>query len=156
MQRATKKEIPKEKFSQETQYRKEYAPPKNLAQCADAYYQLREQRLAAEKEAKILQEKEAACRDYLINNLPKAQASGIAGKVCRVTVENKAVASVVDWSVEAGVWGFVLKNIKKNPGLSGLFQRRINETMIKEYWNEGRDIPGVARLDVPVLRVSKL
>lgn len=132
---------------------KKFAPPKNLAQCADMYYQKREARLALERQAAVLQSEESACREHLINSLPKSEASGIAGKVCRVAVENKPVYQVKDWEA---VWGFLIKNVKKMPGLTGLLQRRINEGMVREMAENGTKIPGVEALDVPVLRVNKL
>jgi hypothetical protein len=136
--------------------KKAFAPPKNLAQCADMFYSKREERLALERQAAIIQAEENACREQLINNLPKSEASGIAGKLCRVAVENKAVATVKDWSVESGVWGYIIKNIKKTPGVTGMLQRRVNEAMIKELKENGVNVPGVEFMDVPVLRVNKL
>jgi hypothetical protein len=132
---------------------KEYKPPKNLAQCADEYYRKREQRLALERQAALVQAEENACREFLINNLPKSQASGIAGKLCRVTVENKTVYQVKEWDK---VWGFILNNAKKMPGITGMLQRRINENMVKEMAESGKVVPGTESVEVPVLRYSKL
>lgn len=135
---------------------KEFKPPKNMALCADAYYAKREERLAMEKVVAKLAAEENACREALITGLPKGEASGIAGKLCRVAVENKEVYTVKDWSVETGVWGYILKNAKKNPGLTGMLQRRINDGMVKEMAAAGKAIPGTEKMDVPVLRVNKL
>ena len=55
--------------------------PKSLSACADLYYTLRNERLAKANEVKPIQEKESAVREYLIENLPKSQTSGIAGKL---------------------------------------------------------------------------
>lgn len=131
----------------------EFKPPKNLAQCADMYYTKREARLALEKQVAAIQAEESACREYLIANLPKSDASGIAGKVCRVAVENKMTAQVQDWDA---LHAYIHKNVGKNPGLWGMLQRRVNESMIKEIWESGKKVPGVEPLDVPVLRCNKL
>jgi hypothetical protein len=132
---------------------KQFVPPKNLAACADAYYTKREERLALERKAALVGAEENACREYLINNLPKSQASGISGKVARVAVENKDVYTVKDWD---GVWGYIIKNVKKMPGLTGMLQRRINESMVKEMAEAGKLIPGVEKIEVPVVRLNKL
>lgn len=136
--------------------KKAFTPPKNLAVCADTFYEKREQRLALERQAALIQAEENACREHLINNLPKSSASGIAGKLCRVSVENKPVFQVKDWSVDTGLWGYIIKAIKKNPGVTGMLQRRANEAMLKELAENGVKVPGVESLDVPVLRVNKL
>lgn len=132
---------------------KAFVPPKNLAQCADMYYSKRAQRLEIEKQAALVQAEENACREYLINSLPKSQASGIAGKLCRVAVENKEVYVVKDWDQ---VWGFIIKNVKKMPGLTGMLQRRTNEKMLEEMALGGKPVPGTEKMQVPVLRTNKL
>lgn len=132
---------------------REFKPPKNLAQCADMYYQKRDARLALERQAALVQAEENACREFLINNLPKSEASGIAGKLCRVAVENKDTYVVKDWDA---VWGFILKNAKKMPGITGLLQRRINTGMAEEMAAGGKPVAGVSVEKIPVLRVNKL
>lgn len=132
---------------------KKYVPPKNMALCADEFYKLREKRLAMQKEVDAIEAMEGACREQLINNLPKSEASGIAGKLCRVAVENKEIVRVTDWDA---FWGFIVTEFKKNRGVSGILQRRVNENMVKELWAAKRKVPGTESMDVPVLRCNKL
>jgi hypothetical protein len=139
--------------AKKTRAEKVYLPPKNLAKCADEYYRLRNERLELDRQSEAIAKKESACREFLIENLPKSQASGIAGQTVRVSVENKRVVQVVDWDL---VWGYIVKNIKKTPGVTGMLQKRINTGMVEEIWAAGKEVPGTAPMDVPVLRVNKL
>lgn len=132
---------------------KKYAPPKNPALCADEFYRLREQRLALQKQVDAIEAMESACREHLINTLPKSEASGIAGKLCRVAVENKEIVRITDWDA---FWGFIVAEYKKNKGVGGILQRRVNEKMVQELWANKRKVPGAEAMDVPVLRVNKL
>lgn len=127
--------------------------PKSLATCADELYTVRQERLLLDKEVEALKAREALLREHLINNLPKSQASGIAGSIARATVENKVTVSVTNWD---DIHAYVLKNAKKNPGVFGIFQRRVNESMVKEMWDAGAKVPGVEPLDVPVVRLNKV
>lgn len=127
--------------------------PKTLAECADLLYTTRTARLAIKKLMEVEEAKESALREHLIQNLPKSQASGIAGKLARVTVNSKTVVSVTDWDK---VNDYILKNGKKNPGVFALYQRRIGEATVKEMWDAGKEVPGTAPLDVPVVGINKL
>ena len=65
--------------------------PKSLAACADLLYETRQSRL---KEKKVIDEfsaLETALKERLINELPKGEASGIAGRVARVSINTKNV-----------------------------------------------------------------
>lgn len=132
---------------------KEFVPPKNLAACADAYYEKREARLAKEREAAVLQKEESACREYLINSLPKSQASGISGKLARVLVEDKEIIVMEDWPA---FYEYMRKNSAKNPGVWSMMQRRVNEAAIREVLDAGKPVPGAKKGTVPVLRLNKL
>jgi hypothetical protein len=127
--------------------------PKSLAECADLLFTTRNARLAIKKLMEAEEAKESALREHLINNLPKSQASGIAGKFARVTVSSKTVVSVTDWDK---VNEYILKNGKKNPGVFALYQRRIGDATVKEMWAAGKEVPGTAPLDVPVIGINKL
>lgn len=127
--------------------------PKTLAQCADRLYEVRQQRFALQKQVEAMEREESAIREHLINTLPKSQASGIAGKVARVTVETKTVVSVTNWD---DLWKYVVKQYPKNPGVTSLLQRRVGEASVKEIWAAGKEVPGCAPFDVPVVSLNKL
>jgi hypothetical protein len=127
--------------------------PKTLAGCADRLYQVRGQRLALAKQVDEMKAEENALREHLINNLPKSSATGIAGKLARASIESKTVYSAKEWPE---VWGYIQKNAKKNPGVWGLLQKRLNEGTCKEMFEAGVRVPGVERVDVPVVSLNKL
>ena len=114
---------------------KPFKLPRTLAECADKLYETREARHAIQKEADKLAEIESQLREHIIANLPKDEASGIAGKVARVSLEKKAVPTVEDWSK-------VQAYIKKHNAFD-LLQRRLNETAVKDRAENGKPVPNV-------------
>ena len=127
--------------------------PKALAAVADRLYQVREERLSLQKQVDYMAAEEAALRDHLINNLPKSQATGIAGKLIRASIESRTVVVVKDWDA---VYSYILKNGKKNPGVFSLLQRRVGDATVKEMWENGKEVPGVEALKVPFVSLTKL
>ena len=65
--------------------KKTYKFPKKIGTCADKLYKLRQDRLAQQKIVDALQEEESALKTHIINTLPKSEASGVSGKLARVT-----------------------------------------------------------------------
>jgi hypothetical protein len=124
-----------------------FKPPKSLAACADLLYSVREERLAAQKVADALKEKETLLQEHLINNLPKSQAGGIIGKLASVVLDSKVVPKVEDWDA-------LYKYVLKTKSFSFL-QRRLSETAIQEIWDNGKEVPGVSQFKVVVLRLRK-
>ncbi len=127
--------------------------PKTLAACADLLYTTREARYALKKQVEALEANETELREYIIQNLPKSNATGIAGKVARVTVSNKVVAQVADWEK---LYEFIAKSYKKNPGVFSLLQRRLGEKTAKEMLDAGKAPPGVTTIEVPVISLNKV
>lgn len=130
-----------------------FKPPKTLAACADLLFTTRAKRLLITKEVDALQAQETALREHLINTLPKSEASGIAGKLARVSIESKTVVSVKDFDA---VVAYVVKTYKRNPGVAALLRRQVSEATVKEMWAAGADVPGTEPLDIPVVSVNKL
>jgi len=54
------------------------------------------------------------------------------------------------------VYGYIVKNFKKNPGVFALLQKRVGEVAVKEIWEAGKEVPGTQPLDVPTVRLNKL
>lgn len=126
----------------------EFKFPKTLAQCADLLYETREARLAIEKQAEELKKREALLKDHLINELPKSQAGGIAGKVARVTITTKLIPQVKDWdSFRAYI---------KKTGSWDLIQKRVSDTAVKERWEAGKEIPGVEAFQTTGVSINKV
>lgn len=125
--------------------------PKSLAECADLYYTTRETRLKLEREAKASADFESSLKEHLINNIPKSNATGVAGKLCRVSIGTKAVPQVEDWEK---FYAYVAKN--KSKGGFAFLNKAVNTAAVKEVWDAGKTIPGVAKFNAVVMSVNKL
>jgi len=122
--------------------------PKSMAVCADKLYELRNKRLAAAKIVAEMEEEEKALKAYIIDNLPKSEASGAAGKVARVTIVSKEVPQVNDWEAFHAY-------VKKNNAFE-LLQKRLSDTAINERWEAGKTIPGVGKFNVTSVSLNKV
>jgi hypothetical protein len=122
--------------------------PKTLGGCADRVYELRQQRLDAQKVVDALQEEETALREHIINTLPKSEATGAAGKVARVTVVTKQIPQVKDWQA---FYAYVKKN-----NAWDLMQRRLAATAVTERWEAGKTVAGVEPFTAVTLSINKV
>ena len=122
--------------------------PKNVAAAGDLLYTLREQRLEIEAQANEVLKKEAQVREFIINNLPKQEASGVRGRVAQVRIEKKDVATAENWAK-------IQDYIRKNDAFD-LMQRRLNDAAVKARWEEGKKIPGVKKFSVVTVSCTKL
>lgn len=119
--------------------------PTALGELADHLYKIRESRLEIERSVEKLKVEEGAIREHLIQTLPKQElATGIAGKVGKVTIKPAVVAQLKD---DAKLYAYI-----KKTGDFDLLQRRLNEGAIKARWEAGKAVPGVEPFDV--LKVS--
>ncbi len=122
--------------------------PKELGACADLVYKLRNKRLEMEKAVELVKTEETALKNYIIEVLPKSQASGVAGKFARVTVSNKDIPQVKDWVA-------FYKYIKKT-GSFDLMQRRLSGGAVKERLESGVKLPGVEMFHIPTVSINKV
>lgn len=122
--------------------------PKGLGACADKLYQLKQKRLDAQKVVDAFAAEESALKNHIIDNLPKSDASGIAGKLARVTVVTKEVPQVTDWEQ-------LYKYVKKTGDFS-LLQRRVGDAAIKERWENGKEVPGVGHFNAVTISMNKV
>lgn len=124
--------------------------PKSLATCADMLYAIRKERLLKDKEAAALKAQETELVEHLINNLPKSQASGIAGKVARASIEMKTTVSVTDWDK---LYAYIVKNQKN--GSFALMQRRVSASAVEEIWRTGKAVPGCEPFKVLTISLTR-
>ncbi len=126
--------------------------PKKLAEVADMLYQTRASRYEMNASVAVLEKVEAILRERLIRELPKS-ATGVSGKVANVKIESKTVAQIKDFDA---VMKYIGKNIGKNPGITALIQRRVNDATVKEMWAAGKVVPGVEPFDVVTVSCTKV
>lgn len=122
--------------------------PKALGACADLLFRLKAERLAAQKRLEAMQRDESALKEHIIAALPKSQASGVAGKVARVTVYNKEIPQVEDWEK---LYAYV-----KKKGRFDLLQRRLSEKAVSDMLEDGEKVPGVKVFKTPTVSLNKV
>jgi len=130
---------------------KKPAIPKSIAAAADLYFQTREARLTLQRQADATQEFENELKEHLIAAIPKSDATGIAGKLCRVSVVTKPKPIVEDWEA---FYAHVAKNRTK--GSFALMNRAVNAKAIQEIWDAGKKVPGVGTFNAVTLSVNKI
>lgn len=146
---------------QSYQYPEGWKPPKTLALAADLFYETKQKRLAIKKEMDALQTNETALKNYLIDNLPKSNASGIAGKMARVTIVKKEIARAENWpKIYATIVADYNKHAKKKDGMQdgafALLQRRLGESAVQEAWGAGKIVDGVGKFTIIDISVNKV
>lgn len=122
--------------------------PASIGLCADAYHEVRELRLAMQKQVDDVQRREAEIREHIINTLSKSDDTGAAGLRYRAQIKMKVSYKAADWEK---VWGFVQKT-----GRFDILQKRLGETAVADTYAAGETIPGVERVNVPELSVTKI
>lgn len=122
--------------------------PKRLGTCADKLYELRQKRLDAQKVVDALAAEESALKTHIINTLPKSDASGVAGKLARVTVVSKDIPQVKDWKK---FYAYV-----KRHSAFELMQRRLSNKAIEERLEDGKKIPGVEIFHATTVSLNKV
>lgn len=123
--------------------------PKTLAAAADELYRTRQERYAVQKVAADLKARESELEEHIIRELSEKDATGIAGKTCRVSIVKKEKPVVEDWD-RVYTWA---RRSKVGPAI---FQRRVNEALIKEIVDSGKTVPGVGSFTVVSLSVNKV
>lgn len=122
--------------------------PKAIGACADMLYKMREKRLAQQKIVEAMEKEESALKEHIIQTLPKSEASGVAGKVARVTVIKKEVPQVKDWDK-------FYAYVKKHDAFE-LLQRRLAVSAVEERIEDEQQIPGVEMFVAPTVSLNKL
>jgi len=122
--------------------------PTGLGACADLLYRVREERLNMQRDVKEYEDFEKELKRHLIDNLPKSDATGAAGKVARVQIEVEAQPVVEDWDK-------FYTHIKKK-GEFDLLNRAVNRAAVRERWDAGKPIPGVGKFNATKVSVTKV
>lgn len=120
--------------------------PKSIGACADLLFDIRQERLAAQKIVDAIREEEQILIDHIIDNVPKGD-TGAAGKHHQVSVYTDVVPQAEDWDK-------VFKYIKRT-GEFDLLQRRLNSAAVKERWEDNKSIPGVTTFNAVKVSLTK-
>jgi hypothetical protein len=123
--------------------------PKTIGACADLLYTTREARLALDRQSAALEEQEKALREHIINTLPKSDASGVAGKLARVSVLTDDVPRVNDWDK---FYAFI-----KRTGSFHLLTKAIKKDSVEELLeNRKGGVPGVEKFQIVKVSLNKV
>lgn len=121
--------------------------PSALGRVGDLYAEVRQLRLDMEKDVEVVRARESELREHLIDNLSKSDDTGAVGLTHRVMVRTKTKPKVEDWDA---FYDYVSKS-----GRFDLLQKRIAERAILDMDEAGEIPPGVGRIHVPELSLTK-
>ena len=123
--------------------------PKTMGARADLLYKTRNARYEIQKKVDELKKLESAIEDSLIRELPKDEATGVAGKFAREKVVTEELPQVEDWTL-------LHAHIKKT-GSFELLQKRLSVTAVADHWlNSKKALPGIGKFTKVKLSVTKV
>jgi hypothetical protein len=122
--------------------------PPTPGRCADLYHDVRELRLAMEKEVAAVQARESEIRDHIINTLAASDDTGAAGLQYRAQIIVKAKPRVADWNAFCE-WVASTKRFD-------CIQRRTSDKAVMELIDEGSVPPGIERMQVKDISIVKI
>lgn len=129
--------------------------PKAIGRCADLYHDIREIRLAMEKEVAEVKERETEIQEHIIATLSVSEDTGASGLKYRAQVIVDRKPRISD---EKGGWPIFWSWIRKNDFMN-MVQRRINDKALEEYMADNpqrADIPGCEIVNVKKLSITKI
>jgi hypothetical protein len=129
-------------------FKKKPVEKMKLGMAIDTLYTTRQNRLVEQGTIKEMQAYETELKDYLIENLPKEQASGVAGSLARAAVVTKKIPVVEDWDA-------LYKYIKKKNAFD-LLNRALNTAACTERLENGEKVPGIGSFTAVTVSVNKL
>jgi hypothetical protein len=123
--------------------------PESLGACVDRYRDLRDLRLAMEKEVAVVAEKERAAKAHILQSLTdQSGTTGVAGERFRAQRIERRVPAVTDWPA---FYKWIAEGSRFD-----VLQRRLANKAITDLWEADEDVPGVeARVSVD-LSVTKI
>lgn len=120
----------------------------DAAALADEFKVAEAERLKADKLAASLKTYEVEVKLTLINALKTLKITAVGGKAFTCTHSTEDMPTVADWAAYE-------KYILETKDFS-LLERRPGKAAIKERWDNGVDVPGIAKFPVDKLSFSKV
>lgn len=120
-----------------------------LAALVDEIYTIREERYDLQRSVKTLKSREDKLEEEVIKELLASKSTtGVAGKVALASLVKKEKLTVEDWDA-------FYKYVDKNKAWE-LLQRRLSDEAARERMNDGKIIPGVQKMQIYDLSVTKV
>lgn len=134
------------------------AIPTSVGRCADLYHDVRALRLAMSKEVEEVESFERELKEHMLGNLSRSDDTGAAGLRYRVQRVEKQVPRVGTDAEDGGtaegwtkLWDYIART-----GRFDLLQKRLGEKAVKDMWDAGEAVPGVMRMNVPDVSITKI
>lgn len=121
--------------------------PKTLGVCADHLKEVESLRLAMQKEVDAVKKRENELRDHIINNLSVSDDTGAVGKKYIAQIKTEDKPTVNDWEE---FYDFIFAEDRPD-----MLQKRLNESAIKEMWEDDQKVPGIGKFIAKKLSVTK-
>lgn len=123
--------------------------PKAIGACADLYHDVRELRLLMEKEVEAVKAREAEIREHIISNLGVSDGdTGASGQRYRAQIVKETKPKAADWNK---IWDYVYEQNRFD-----LLQKRLGEKAVEDLWADGIDIPGVEKMHIKTVSITKI
>jgi len=121
--------------------------PSKVGDAIDLLYQVREIRLAAQKEVDMAQEGETKIATYVQNCFDASGLESAKGNLASFSKTKKIVYKIVDWA-KTKAW-------LKKTGQLEVLQQRVTPTVCQELWDDKKPVPGIDRMEIPGYSLNK-
>ena len=125
-----------------------YKFPKKPGEWPDLLHELKEKRLKIQREADAVEAEEKALKEHIVQNLPKSEASGVAGKLYKVAVITKEVPQVKDWDK-------FYAYMSKTKGYD-LLNKALNRGAVEARMEAGKTVPGIEMFTAVTVSLTKI
>jgi len=122
--------------------------PDSMGRAADLYKEVEELYREMKSETDAVYARMSEIREYIIANLEKSDDTGAAGLKYRVQVKTDAKPKPVDWDK---LYAYIMENERFD-----LLQRRLSDRAVMDLMEGEGNVPGVERIHVPKLSITKV
>jgi len=122
--------------------------PKSIGRCADELADVRALGIAMGKEVALVKKREGELRDHIIENLSVGDDSGAAGKKYRAQIKVDIKATVTDWE---DLYDYIVEHDRFD-----LLGRSVTQKAVKDMWDNNDKVPGVEKINVKTVSITKL
>ncbi len=124
------------------------ALPKSIGRCADAFKEVQELRLAMDKDVKRVKDRENEIKDHIIEHLSKSDDTGASGLKYKALIKTDEKASADDWDE---IYDWVVEEDRFD-----LLGKSLNQKTVKELWDNDEKVPGVKKVNVKTVSITKI
>jgi hypothetical protein len=113
----------------------------------EEYLNVRDQRLVAKRQMDTLEKQESKLKDLIEHEMLLMEGQPFKGINHRVDLTPELKPTVEDWGL--------LNQYILQTGSFDLYQKRLTESAVKGRWEDGVNIPGVAKFPIYKLSITK-